>query len=441
MSLRVACIFITVVVVLVVSCEALEGSKSPAVELETAIPFDENIYREDEDEAEETEEEEDGIGVEVSAIGEVDTSIHASILSRGLRSGKRRGPCMPGEFLTRGGYCGACKPTRYCPDGVNAILCPPGFYCKEKGATSPVPCSIGSFCPQGVERPFKCPKEMTSDLKASICGFSCKNSEACKKVDRKHRRHRPPCKSGEFITLGGYCRRCLPGFYCNNKLQIYPCPAGYSCPKSGTVVPLKCKINTYCPVGTQRARKCPKGTSSTSGSTSCQLVCETTGDCLTSSNPCEQEICSGLGLKSFLCTKSPHEKGAAAGLVQTPGDCKKVICDGSGGNVTVEDNSDIPISTNKCLTPVCITGESSFSPSTPGTVCVTNTGSTGICGDGLNAGVCGACQSNSECPMSESECQHSTCNSGQCGFEPMSAGLVVSIGQVFGDCKTVGDYQ
>jgi hypothetical protein len=115
---------------------------------------------------------------------------------------------------------------------------------------------------------------------------------------------------------------------------------------------------------------------------------------------------------------------------QTPGDCQKVVCNGSGGTMSENDGTDLPIGGNECLDPVCRDGVPSFVPKTAGTSCTVG----GQFCDG--EGLCVQCLHPSDCPGSDTQCQLRTCNIGTCGLTFASNGTPVAY-QTPGDCQVV----
>ena len=116
-------------------------------------------------------------------------------------------PCPAGTYRseTAGGNVTDCH------------ICPAGNYCPLNASTAYIPCSNGSYCPNGTILP----------------------------------------------------RFCVPGFYCPEaKVQI-PCPSGFYCP-AATPKRLPCPRGHYCPgvdnctistAGTVVPKICPAGKS------------------------------------------------------------------------------------------------------------------------------------------------------------------------------------
>src|SRR5262249_52237997 len=78
---------------------------------------------------------------------------------------------------------------------------------------------------------------------------------------------------------------------------------------------------------------------------------------------------------------------------QTAGDCQENQCDGNGGIMSVNKDSDVPVDNNECTDNVCMMGVPSNPPSASGTMCTQMGGA--VC-DG-NA-VCVECVNGAMCP-------------------------------------------
>jgi hypothetical protein len=107
----------------------------------------------------------------------------------------------------------------------------------------------------------------------------------------------------------------------------------------------------------------------------------------------------------------------APASLQTPGNCQKVVCDGSGGSVMVDDPTDLPTSSSACLLDPACCGPSPLTPcftdAPTGTPC-TGSGDphAGVCGDTTNSnitGTCVECNSDGDC-LGVNDAGTLTCN-------------------------------
>lgn len=116
--------------------------------------------------------------------------------------------------------------------------------------------------------------------------------------------------------------------------------------------------------------------------------------------------------------------------VQTPGDCQRMQCDGSGGEEVVVDNSDVPSDTNnECTSASCDEGVPGSFPLPTGTGC-------SVGGDVCDGnGTCVECNANAECGTS-TDCRVHTCVNHVCQVQDVAAGTPVA-SQTAGDCQEV----
>jgi hypothetical protein len=100
--------------------------------------------------------------------------------------------------------------------------------------------------------------------------------------------------------------------------------------------------------------------------------------------------------------------------LQTPGDCQKIVCTGSGGVTSADDATDLPVSNTTCLTnPACV-GPSpltpAFTPTATGTDCSADGNPPNhVCGDTSNGSIAGVrveCNVDADCNFSAA----TTCN-------------------------------
>ncbi|UQA63308.1 PQQ-binding-like beta-propeller repeat protein [Polyangium aurulentum] len=168
-------------------------------------------------------------------------------------------------------------------------------------------------------------------------------------------------------------------------------------------------------------------------------LCDGQGSCVECLAP---EHCPGAddACKTRTCTQGTC--GASftpAGVEvpgQTPADCKKVVCDGSGSTIEEADDLDLPVDNNACTDDLCTAGAPSNPIKAQGTPCGDSMGSTLVCDA---SGACVGCNTAAECPGTDDECKARTCERGVCGFSMTAAGTPVAA-QTAGDCvKSICD--
>lgn len=151
--------------------------------------------------------------------------------------------------------------------------------------------------------------------------------------------------------------------------------------------------------------------------------CSTPGDCPSTGSECVLATCT-----AGVCGTQNVAAGVAT-PTQTLGDCHKALCDGQGGIISANDDSDVPDDKNPCTTDGCSNGIPTHNPVAAGTSCGTNL----VCD---SAGNCGGCAQPSDCPGQDTACQTRTCTAGVCGMSFAPAGTKLST-QTPGDCKVV----
>ena len=139
------------------------------------------------------------------------------------------------------------------------------------------------------------------------------------------------------------------------------------------------------------------------------------------SDDCKQTTCV-----SNICGTSFTPAGTAT-VAQTTGDCKTVVCDGTGATKSSVNNNDKPVDGNACTGDVCTAGVPSNPPLAANTVC---NGSM-FCDGG---GTCVQCNNPAQCGGG-SICVNTTCNAHVCGTANVPDGTVTVTGQVPNDCK------
>jgi hypothetical protein len=173
----------------------------------------------------------------------------------------------------------------------------------------------------------------------------------------------------------------------------------------------------------------------TPAGTSCgtMLVCNGAGACVGclqnsdcgTSTACASQVCEATGVCAVVYV--PSGQGTPSG--QTAGNCQKVVCNGSGGTMSIPDDTNVPASTNPCIVAGCSMGQPTQVPDPPETSC-----GTGLVCNG--AGSCQGCVVDTDCGT-PTACATPACTAGSCtpGYVPSGQGNPG--GQVPGSCQTV----
>jgi len=157
------------------------------------------------------------------------------------------------------------------------------------------------------------------------------------------------------------------------------------------------------------------------GSGAC-VACLVPTSCPGADTECQTRTCTGNA-----CGFAYQMSGTAVST-QTPGNCEKNVCNGTGGITAVADGSNIPTNGTVCDIASCSLGMPVYTPVASGTSC----GTMKTC-DG--AGNCTGCTAPTDCPGTDTDCQTRTCStSGVCGFAYTASGTATS-SQTAGDCK------
>ena len=125
--------------------------------------------------------------------------------------------------------------------------------------------------------------------------------------------------------------------------------------------------------------------------------CPPTGsECIAAT--CEEGKCGTMGVEAGMPS-----------TVQTPGDCKVAVCNGSGGIVLQDDDADAFDDGQDCTLDTCNAGLPESSPATAGTSC--DDGGGNVC-DGL--GACVGCLSDGDCNAAAPKCVGNVCVPASC---------------------------
>ncbi|MBK9264211.1 MAG: hypothetical protein IPM54_30970 [Polyangiaceae bacterium] len=210
------------------------------------------------------------------------------------------------------------------------------------------------------------------------------------------------------------------------------CATDADCPATGQVCTVPACIDGTC--GTRNALNGTPADTTVQKVGDCKIiVCDGLGgtkaihddtDVPDDANPCTIDTCENGAPKM---TNVPADTLASPTL-QQPGDCKKVICDGMGGQKTVIDDTDMPDDGNQCTIDTCSNGAPLMTNVDVNTPC------------GLNqkcnaSGQCG-CMKIADCDNTYSFCKQRSCNAGVCGIEYLEVDTPLPASdQIVGDCK------
>ncbi|MFT3771994.1 MAG: hypothetical protein QM820_41840 [Minicystis sp.] len=151
-------------------------------------------------------------------------------------------------------------------------------------------------------------------------------------------------------------------------------------------------------------------------------ACAADGECPGMANDCQHPACNNFACETAF---TPAMTPTVGDPPQVPGDCQKIVCDGSGGTTMVNDGSDLPDDGNACTKDICTSGVPSHMDLADGTAC----GTSQVC----LAGDCTGCTLNTQCTAPN------TCGGGGkpnvCGCTPKTcAQLGKSCGMVSDGC-------
>jgi hypothetical protein len=133
----------------------------------------------------------------------------------------------------------------------------------------------------------------------------------------------------------------------------------------------------------------PQAEGITCGSGSADLVCNGSGACvgcnLPSDCPGSDTDCIVRACTDNVCGSADVAQGTPLPANEQPvGNCQELVCNGSGSDASVADDSNLPSSSNPCLQNVCTSGVPSNPNQPDGTVCNT----TDVCDTINGVGTC-----------------------------------------------------
>lgn len=283
--------------------------------------------------------------------------------------------------------------------------CENGTKCKPRmdGTT----CTANEQCASGICGLFGTGNCCNSACAVGACGATgCDGTGACVYPGGTTTCGTPSCSSGILTSVG----TCNGAGGCSGATQT-ACPGGLRC-ASATACLAMCfadsdcqSSSSYCsngqcvPKGGNGAvcnanNACANGRCGVSGS----------GHCCAASCPSILTACGATDCDANGACAYPGPTTAPVSL-STPGDCQKIVCNGSGGAMPTDDATDLPFSTSVCLIGPTCCGPSPltpcFNPAPATTSC--NSGNdpyAHLCGDPNNpqiAGTCVQCNTDADC--------------------------------------------
>ena len=121
------------------------------------------------------------------------------------------------------------------------------FYTAGTADYSQNPCSVGYYCNAGVINPESCPagtyRNLTGGTQVDDCykcpaGYYCPYNGSAIII---------PCTNGTYCPNGTIKPQfCEAGFYCPGAQTKIPCPSGFYCPYA-TANRIPCPTGHYCP--------------------------------------------------------------------------------------------------------------------------------------------------------------------------------------------------
>ena len=346
--------------------------------------------------------------------------------------------CADGGIKCDGaGTCVACLSGLDCGSGVCTAHVCAAPECSDGVKNGPEtdvdcggscpPCGTGAVC------------AVTDDCTSKVCTGSVCQAASCSDTVKNG--------SESDVDCGGSCLKCGPGLACGGNAD---CKGG-NC-TGNTCVPtctdtVKNGAETDVDCGGSCAAKCANskncGANTDCASAHCLgsnpgvcVQCIAALDCPATGNECIDRTCDANA-----CGTTNLDQTHTLSTGQASGNCQKIVCNGAGGTVSVDDPADLPASNTVCLTVPACSGAPltpSFTPAAQGASCVAdNQAPKKVCGGGAKAGVCVECNSIADCPATGNECIAATCNNNVCGTTNLDQSHTLSTGQTSGNCQKI----
>lgn len=174
--------------------------------------------------------------------------------------------------------------------------------------------------------------------------------------------------------------------------------------------------NDYDPGGFVGTSGSGSGSSSSSGTPS--IPCTDESMC-----PADSE-CATYTCEDGKCKISLVPQGTEVQMGKVVGDCKKIVCTGSG-TTSLQDADDDPPPSEMCITKTCSAGEVQSTPVMNGTVCGVNLA--------CKEGKCEGCTMAAQCPK-PAECHDVQCVAGGCEYPNLPDGMEVGDNSLKTNC-------
>ena len=181
-------------------------------------------------------------------------------------------PCEEGNYCPTDNLCrplpcsctiGTCQG----PGNVGPSPCFEGFHCT---ATSFIPCPDGDITVCPASGPV--PEGLTCVGGNTGCGCKCNPGYCCddasniyfgtckpKTTTAVNRLTTPAPSPCTYVDTNKKTKTCPAGYFCTKDHNKVVCPAGFYCPSSGLCSPLPCPCGKFCPEGTRKPQYCTDG--------------------------------------------------------------------------------------------------------------------------------------------------------------------------------------
>jgi hypothetical protein len=209
------------------------------------------------------------------------------------------------------------------------------------------------------------------------------------------------CGGAACDALG---KTCAPGVACTMPADC-----------TGTAA---CNGTTFTPAASCTGNVCAAGVA-----TDCAAagqVCDVTAGCVACNAPADcpapPDECTVRTCTAHVCGKTFPDQTHALSTGQKAGDCQKLVCDGAGHVISVDDDTDVPgPSGTVCATSPTCAGSPlapSYTYAPTGTDCTADGKPPAhVCGDTTDAtkGTCVACNTVADCPNDAGTCTGHAC--------------------------------